>query len=442
MSETPTKKVARPLTDAERRLVAARRLRAADAAPYLSSLLLAMPVYAVDGITAAVDRSARLYLGMPFFADLPADEAVGVLLHEVSHVLHGHADRAARRGVLQGEVQRWNTAADLTINDDLIDGGFALPALGITCERVGMDRGHTAEVYFDLLADAEGESGGEDAEQSGDGDADPDAPSCGSGAGGAAQDFEFPDVADGDPDRGGDDDGTGRGLTDLDQDLQRRNVAGEVARHAAEHGMDSVPGDLRRWAEQTLNPAPVHWRELLRSAVRRPLQVAAGVDDYTWTRPNRRRRSGSIVLPSTISMTPQVAVVVDTSGSINGPHLSGFVTEIASMVAQFRVQAREVSVIPCDAQAHPALPADVVIAGAELAGGGGTDMGAGLAAADTLRPRPHLIVVFTDGITPWPDTPPDAPVVVALTKRLGLRRTPDWATPILIDPKELVAAES
>ena len=428
MSDSHKPAAARRLTDAERRLVAARRLRAADAAPYLSSLLLAMPVYAVDGITAAVDRSARLYIGMPFFADLSPDEAVGLLLHEVGHVVHGHADRAHRRGVLEGDRQRWNIAADLTINDDLTDGGFSLPPNGATCAGFDVDRGQTAETYYDLLEVNEAD--------------DEPAPSCGSGAGGAEREFEFPDVDDGDPDRGGDEQGLGRGLTPLDLDLQRRNVAGDVVRHAAEHGLGSVPGDLRRWAEKVLAPTPVHWRELLRTAVRRPLQVAAGVDDFTWTRPNRRRRSGSIVLPSTISVVPRVAIVVDTSGSIDGSQLAGFVGEIATMITQFRIQPRDVSVIACDKQAQPAIPADRVINGAELLGGGGTDKGAGLAAADALRPRPHLIVVLTDGITPWPESAPVAPVVIALTKRASLRRVPDWATAVVIDPREIAAAEA
>ena len=48
----------------------------------------------------------------------------------------------------------------------------------------------------------------------------------------------------------------------------------------------------------------------------------------------------------------------------------------------------------------------------ELVGGGGTDMGAGIAAADALRPRPAITVALTDGYTPWPDRAPKGMRVV------------------------------
>jgi hypothetical protein len=55
-------------------------------------------------------------------------------------------------------------------------------------------------------------------------------------------------------------------------------------------------------------------------------------------------------------------------------------------------------------------------------------MGAGLAAAGRLRPRPDVIVVLTDGATGWPTLPPPrCRVVIALLAPTGWP-TPGWAT--------------
>jgi predicted metal-dependent peptidase len=62
----------------------------------------------------------------------------------------------------------------------------------------------------------------------------------------------------------------------------------------------------------------------------------------------------------------------------------------------------------------------------QLAGGGGTDMGAGIESAAKLHPKPSVAIVLTDGYTPWPDQPPPGIRVIVglLTER---RRLPGWA---------------
>ena len=41
-------------------------------------------------------------------------------------------------------------------------------------------------------------------------------------------------------------------------------------------------------------------------------------------------------------------------------------------------------------------------------------MGKGIQAAMELKPTPDVVVVLTDGFTPWPDKPPKAKVIVGL----------------------------
>lgn len=50
-------------------------------------------------------------------------------------------------------------------------------------------------------------------------------------------------------------------------------------------------------------------------------------------------------------------------------------------------------------------------------GGGGTDLRTGFARALRTTPRPDVVVVLTDGQTPWPDTRPPCRTVVGLFPR-------------------------
>ncbi len=73
----------------------------------------------------------------------------------------------------------------------------------------------------------------------------------------------------------------------------------------------------------------------------------------------------------------------------------------------------------------------------ELAGGGGTDMGSGIYAAAALRPRPSVVIVLTDGFTPWPEAPPPAVrIIVGVLCDGGRPRgwtPPAWARTVWIE---------
>ena len=68
----------------------------------------------------------------------------------------------------------------------------------------------------------------------------------------------------------------------------------------------------------------------------------------------------------------------------------------------------------------------------DLAGGGGTDMSQLVVEAVNERPKPQMILVCTDGWTPWPSDNEDCgiPIVACITSKLtalpDVYKPPHW----------------
>ena len=223
-------------------------------------------------------------------------------------------------------------------------------------------------------------------------------------------------------------DSSSPGTSRTEGEMIRRDVARQIVEHSRTRG--SIPGHWSRWANDRLKPK-VNWRRELATAIRHAVADVAGAVDYSYRKPSRRQGqigNGKVVMPSLRHPIPSVAVVVDTSGSMSDTMLSQALAEISGILKGMG-QREGVHVVACDAQVHTCkkvfTPRQI-----QLAGGGGTDMGEGIEAATKLRPRPQVIVVLTDGFTPWPDTAPKKTrVVVALTSDGD---APGWAKTVKV----------
>jgi predicted metal-dependent peptidase len=430
----------------------AARVWAARQAPYLATAVLALdPVVVRAGPGTAApdlrgypaDAAWHVYID-PTVLESAEPATVGFwLLHQVTHLLRQHADRypgtpvpdSQARPTLAGRTpdqQRWNVAGDCEINDDLHAGELTLPAEAVTPDSFAMPDGWTAEQYWDTLGRST--SGGQ---------TDPPEPDAG-----AEPQRGSPESADSGTDCGTDC-GTGcdgqprpwncgrPGLTPIGRRLLGQDVARRIREHQRRRG--DVPAGWQRWADDLLDPV-VNWRRQLAAAVRRGVADVAGRVDFTYRRPSRRAAATpDVVLPSLRQPLPQVAMVLDTSGSMSDGMLAQALGEVGGVLRSLGLGRRNLRVICCDAQAYEhqrVLDAREV----RLLGGGGTDMGAGLAAATGLRPRPDLVVVLTDGHTPWPSRPPEGVrVVVGLMDEAG--HVPDWATTVLVDTEHAAAGQ-
>ncbi|WP_078910084.1 VWA-like domain-containing protein [Streptomyces sp. NRRL S-87] len=366
------------------RLLAAR-YRAAEARPYLASALYALTVVPSDRLpTIAVDRHWRCYVSPAFVAATPVVELAGVWIHEVSHLLRDHHGRAERLPAAdQRDRVRVNVAQDCEINDDLLADGLALPEGRMEPRLYGLPTGGLFETYLAAIPATP-----------------PHACDCGSGAHGVPSPWEV-----------GSEGGPAR-LGPVEADALRRQTAQAMRAHQRTRG--TLPAGWQRWAQEVLEPT-VDWRTALAGAVREATAWAAGAVDYTYRRPSRRTPAlgGRVVLPSLRRPLPRVAIVIDTSGSMGEEELGAALGEVTGVLREVGLHGNRVAVLACDADVH-AVARVTSTDQVELAGGGGTDMRVGIRAARALPDRPDVVVVLTDGYTPWPDEMPSCRLIAAL----------------------------
>jgi len=465
--------------------LAAARILLVRRHPYLAVAAWAVvPVESAAVPTMAVDRHWRLYWNRLFVEAVPVEELAAVLYHELLHLLRAHAERLEQLPYPHAEK---NIAADLEVNDDIRLEGWRLPEGALFPNRFGLPVGKTAEEYLAALPRDEGDdpsgSGGDtsaasspepqergSAPESSSGDGDGSTPASSSEGAGAGDSGDGPDQSTENP--GGESSGAapaapggpvgdagraagssagappqprfggGSGSTghrqpweldesadapmvsDLEAERIRRQVAAEIAE--AVKGIGSVPAHLARWAEERLRPKK-NWRRELRAAVRAAVAQVAGQADYSYSRRSRRQEAvRGVVLPGMVEPRPRVAVVVDTSGSMSDTEVATALAEVEGIARQLGI---DVAVIACDAAAHLVARAARTARDlrGRLVGGGGTDMGAGIAAALRLRPQPDVVVVLTDGHTPWPAQRPPVRVVVGLVGEQHATEAPSWA---------------
>jgi predicted metal-dependent peptidase len=386
------------------------RAYAAEQLPWFAPALYAAPLVLTDSCpsVAAVDEGMRIYFNPERARQLLTQaettqralrQLAFLWVHEICHILRRHAERAKEKGA---EPIRWNIAADLEINDAQWKGleiPEAFPPL--LPKQLGLRKGKLAEFYYDALEKEVRSTSGEWEGVSDEG----------SGVHGQKRWWELPA-----------DDKRAPARSEIDKELIRREVAEELRQRKS---WGDIPADWKRWAEEVLNPK-VNWRELLKRKVRGALTIGTGQRiDYSFARPHRRAEVYDPVLPPSLQgdFLPRIACVVDTSGSMSKRELAQALAEVRKVLETFRLP---ITVIPCDAV--PYEPIRVFTSSQaqrlKLRGGGGTNMIAGIEAALKLRPIPDVVIVLTDGYTPFPPKRYKVPIIFGIFDPTGDGKVP------------------
>jgi len=381
--------------------VSAARLWAAYSYPYLASALFALRVVQDDKVDQiAGDEYFRVYINYDAASDWPVDVLGVELIHQVGHLLRGHASRAREIELRTSDLYRWVDAMDAELNDDLLDG-HALPKGSASPEELGLPESLFGEEYFYRGTTRPATQR-----------------DCGSSAHGNPRPWDEP------PPRQRKD-----GVTAEEKELIRQRVASDALAHHRNHG--STPAGMLRWANSLLTPR-VDWRAELGAKLRQGIAEITGAVDYSYQRPNRRQSFASkVILPNLRAPAPEVSIVLDTSASMNEELLADALSEIDGLLSTGGVRFESVRVFTCDSEAG--FPQKVRKASdIQLIGGGGTDLSQGILAAVQTRPSPDLLLVVTDGGTLWPESPPRRTRTIAVLVGEDPPSTPDWLERIVV----------
>ena len=327
--------------------------------PFFATLLLGTPLIADASIPTAATDGRKIYYNAEFIDSLSLDVVQFVLAHELGHMMHEHATRVAHR-----DRRLYNIAGDYVINLLLADDGFTVWDQALLDEKYR--NMHTEQVYN--LLQKEPPKGGE--------------------GGGLGEDLMQP--ADGS-------DHASQIASDM---RQRVAQAANVARMAGK-----MSAGIARLVDEVLNPQ-VRWQDVLRDYMTR-----SSKDDESWA--HRNRRFNSVYLPARYSeCMGEITLIIDTSGSIGDAELNQVAAEIQAIADHVRPE--RVRVVWADTKV---AGEQVFEQGEELKlapqGGGGTDMRVPL--EYVTQHDPDIVVLLTDGYTPWPDVEPPYPLIVCCT---------------------------
>ena len=371
--------------------------------PFFGSLALRLPIRADASRETLASDGHEIRYSPEWVADTGADlvkTAIGRVV--LACALKHHTRRGER------EPRRWQTASQLVTHGLLRDAGFKLPP-----DAEAWD-GISVEQAYDRLPEPQNDDGRDGGE-----DIPPPSPGPGS------DDADEPQADDAD-DKSGDApsvdpagtgeimDVTARGdgntvSADAPTDVNAEEQAWDEAMHQALN-LAKAQGKAPGAVEETIHDAhrsTLDWRSLLRRYM-----TDAAPRDYSWSVPNRRFIDGGLYLPSmrTEGMGT-LAVIIDTSGSVDSDALAAFWSEVREVAAE--IEPERVIVLQVDAAvqdeqdyAPGELPERIVVKGRW-----GTDFRPGFARLAERGEQPACCLYFTDmDCDRYPEAEPPFPV--------------------------------
>jgi predicted metal-dependent peptidase len=353
----------------------------------LQGVMMIGKTHVNDTIPTACTNGRDEIYGRAFIKKLSDKELAFVIAHEAGHKMYRHLTTWKK---LHDENHAMaNQAMDYVINLMLKDldpteSVIAMPRfteavgkakkgdfMGLLDERF---RGMNTKQVYDILKEEQKNGGG-----SGEGDGDG---------------FDEHDW-----------DGA-QGLSDEEKKELEREIDQAIRQGLIAHqkNIGKGGGNLDRELEDLLAPK-IDWREVLREFVK---ATCSAKDASSWRRVNRRFLSTGMYMPSLIGeKVGHLVVAIDTSGSIGGPELAEFLSEVKGIAEEVNPECVDLLYWDGDVAGHESYSgAEVsnIVSSTKPRGGGGTDPSCVSKYLRDENLKPEAIIVLTDGYVPnWGD---------------------------------------
>jgi predicted metal-dependent peptidase len=378
-----------------------------------------IPVETNDCPTLSTDKYGRLYYSKEYIESKSVPHLAIDLLHEIGHLLGMHFDRLAKYNEYkikyltpEGEEVTWATVAnvggDIEINNRIMesisyDGMFSkfpdvleeVDKTFVKSDTFKFPKGQTAEEYCQLLIKKIKEK--------------PARCVCccgGSAATGKKQKWELNEKS------------PVPKLSEQDIEAIKRQISNNLSKTKG-----YLTGKWKIWLEETMEKTTAkEYLDSIRRLVRTKIySCARHHHDITYIRPNRRFSRSDVIYPSSIDYTPEVLVIVDTSGSMADKEIGKLVKGELDKITQ---TFKPVSLIVVDSQVKKVYRNLYKISGVEFIGGGGSSLVEAFSEAEKI---PHdVVIVVSDCETDWPKYY-YKPVIVLLPKGKSKNAViPEW----------------
>jgi len=374
--------------------------------PFFASLALRLRVKEDTSCRTAWTDGKVFAYNPSYVKILTPEKMKGLCCHTVMHPACAHHKRRNGRN-----AATWNKACDYAINPILLDAGMTLPG-GFLYDESYADK--TADDIYELLSqsDAENSENSDSAEKENSG---------------VNRDEQSPDTLDQEkvtPNKPGEkEDNSSTGISDPGMSGEVRDAGTEEVMEgdteseidwdqailqAAAHArrMGKLPLGIKRLIDSKINPR-LCWQQLLARFIEKNTKT-----DYTWSVPNRRFIHLGLYFPSLNNHAlNEIAVAIDTSGSIKNKELAQFGAELSAIMETFPLRLH---LIYCDMRVtgYESLEKwDLPIRFKPL-GGGGTDFRPVFDFLNQERIFPACLIYLTDlECRHFPSKPPEYPVL-------------------------------